>query len=76
MRGHSAINEFFKDQVAREIIFDTNSKVGVVSGDVAMEQGTYRVRNVIRGVDVEYVNYLNVWRRTKGNGTFIEVCTT
>jgi ketosteroid isomerase-like protein len=66
VRGHSAIKAFFKDQVAREIMFDTNSKVSVVSGNVAMEQGTYRVRNVIRGVDVEYGDYLNVWRKTDG----------
>lgn len=66
VRGHSAINEFFKDQVAREIMFDTDSTVSVVSGDVAMEQGTYRVRNVARGVDVEYGDYLNIWRKTNG----------
>ncbi len=40
--------------------------MSVVSGDVAMEQGTYRVRNVIQGVDVEYGDYLNVWRKTSG----------
>lgn len=66
VRGHSAINSFFKDQFAREIMFDTDSKVSVVSGDVAMEQGTYRVRNVVRGIDVEYGDYLNVWRKTNG----------
>jgi ketosteroid isomerase-like protein len=66
VRGRQAINEFFKDQVTREILFDTDSTLSVVSGDVAMEQGTYRVRNVIQGVDVEYGDYLNVWRKTNG----------
>jgi len=66
VRGRQAINEFFKDQVTREILFDTDSTLSVVSGDVAMEQGTYRVRNVIQGVDVEYGDYLNVWRKTQG----------
>ena len=66
VRGHTAISEFFKDQVSREIMFDTDSTVSVVSGNVAMEQGTYRVRNVIRGVDVEYGDYLNIWRKTNG----------
>ena len=35
-------------------------------GDLGVEQGTYRVRDVQRGVDVEYGEYLNVWRRTNG----------
>jgi ketosteroid isomerase-like protein len=64
--GRKAINEFFKQQVSREILFDTDSKISVVSGNVAMEQGTYRVRNVVQGVDVEYGDYLNVWRKTDG----------
>jgi ketosteroid isomerase-like protein len=66
VRGRNAIERFFNEQVAREISFDTDSSVSVVSGDVAYEQGTYRVRNVARGVDVEYGDYLNIWRRTNG----------
>src|SRR5690349_17525771 len=42
--GKKAINEFFKEQVSTDLMFDTDSKVTVVSGDVAMEQGTYKVR--------------------------------
>ena len=64
--GKHAINGFFKDQVSRDILFDTDTKLSVVSGNVAMEQGTYRVRNVVQGVDVEYGDYLNVWRKTDG----------
>jgi ketosteroid isomerase-like protein len=64
--GKKAINEFFRQQVSTDLLFDTDSKVTVVSGDVAMEQGTYKVRNVAQGVDVEFGDYLNVWRRTNG----------
>jgi len=66
VQGKEAIARFFKDQVQREILFDTDPTVSLVSGDVAMEQGTYRVRNVKQGVDVEYGDYLNVWRKSKG----------
>jgi ketosteroid isomerase-like protein len=66
VRGKQAIAKFFKDQVAREILFATDSTVSVVNGDLAMDQGTYRVRNVNRGVDVEYGSYLNVWRLENG----------
>lgn len=66
VRGRLAIERFFNEQVAREISFDTESLISVVSGNVAFEQGTYRVRNVVQGVDVEYGDYLNVWRKTNG----------
>lgn len=66
VRGREAIEEFFKDQVSRDILFATDSTVSVVNGDLAMDQGTYRVRNVNRGVDVEYGSYLNVWRLENG----------
>jgi hypothetical protein len=35
-----------------------------VNGDLAVEQGRYRIRNVRRGADVEEGKYLNVWRRS------------
>ena len=66
IRGKQAIEAFFKDQVARDISFDTDSTLSVVRGDLAAEQGTYRVRNVRIGENVEYGEYLNVWRRTGG----------
>jgi len=66
VRGKDAIAKFFREQVARDILFATDSTVSVVNGNLAMDQGTYRVRNVNRGVDVEYGSYLNVWRLENG----------
>jgi ketosteroid isomerase-like protein len=66
VRGKQAITAFFKEQVARDILFSTDASVSVVRGDLAMDQGTYRVRNVNRGVDVEYGEYMNVWRLQNG----------
>src|SRR5262245_7135115 len=63
IRGRKGIMEFFKDQVAREISFDTDTTFSAARGDLGVEQGTYRVRDVHRGVDVEYGEYLNVWRK-------------
>jgi ketosteroid isomerase-like protein len=67
IRGKQAIEAFFKDQVARDISFDTDSTMSIVHGDLAVEQGTYRVRNVRVGENVEYGEYLNVWRRSGGH---------
>jgi ketosteroid isomerase-like protein len=66
VRGKKAIRAFFSDQLSRDISFDTDTTVNVVSGDLALEQGTYRVRDVRRGVDVEYGEFLNVWKRVDG----------
>lgn len=66
VRGKKAIAAFYKDQVARDISFDTDSTLSIVRGDLAIEQGTYRVRNVRIGENVEYGEYLNVWRRSEG----------
>lgn len=66
VRGEKAIREFFKDQVSRDISFNTDSALSVVRGDLAVEQGTYRVRDVRRGKDVEWGDYLNVWRKSGG----------
>jgi ketosteroid isomerase-like protein len=66
VRGRKGIIEFFKDQVARDISFDTDTTFSAVRGDLGVEQGTYRIRDVQRGVDVEYGDYLNVWRRVNG----------
>jgi ketosteroid isomerase-like protein len=65
--GKKAIGEFFKQQVSTDLLFDTDSKISVVSGNVAMEQGTYKVRNVQTGVDVEFGDYMNVWRKSNGH---------
>jgi ketosteroid isomerase-like protein len=66
VRGHEAITAFFKDQVAREISFGTETSFNTTRGDIGVEQGTYRIRDVQRGLDVEYGEYLNVWRKVNG----------
>jgi ketosteroid isomerase-like protein len=66
VRGRQALTEFFKDQVARDTSFDTDTSYSAVRGDLGVEQGTYRVRDVQRGVDVEYGEYLNVWHKVNG----------
>jgi ketosteroid isomerase-like protein len=66
IRGREAIHEFFKDQIASEFAFDTDSTTQLVRSHIAIDQGTYRVRNVMAGKDVELGNYLHVWTRDEG----------
>ena len=66
VRGREGIEAFFRDQVARDILFSTDSHVSLVHGDLAIDHGSYRVRDTRRGVDVEFGDYLNVWRLRDG----------
>lgn len=63
VRGKQAIVEFCTAQIHPELSLDIVSTMSIVSGDLAVEQGTYRFRNVKIGVNVEFGEYLNVWRR-------------
>ena len=64
--GPEGIRQFLKDQMTPVVSFDTESDMSIVRGDIGVEQGHYRVRDVRRGSDVEEGKYLHVWRRERG----------
>ena len=64
VRGKQAIQEFCGGQIHPELSLDTTTTLNSVSGSLAFEQGTYKFRNVKIGADVEFGEYLNVWRRS------------
>jgi ketosteroid isomerase-like protein len=66
VRGNEAIVEFFQGQIATELALDTESTTQLVRGNIAIDQGTYSVRNVRMGRNVELGNYLHVWTRDEG----------
>jgi ketosteroid isomerase-like protein len=61
--GRQGIEQYFKDSMTPVATYDTDTDMTLVSGDLAVEQGRYRVRNIRRGLDVEEGKYLHVWRR-------------
>ena len=63
IRGREEIEAYFKDSITPKVAYDTDTEMTLVRGDLAVEQGRYRVRNVRRGSDVEDGKYLHVWRR-------------
>lgn len=67
VRGREAIHDWFRQQVATEFMFDTESKEQLLRDGIAIDQGTYRIRNVMAGKDVELGNYLHVWTRGGGD---------
>lgn len=62
----ASIEKFFKDQMGPVIAFDTTSEMSLVRGDLAIEQGQFKVRDVRRGSNVELGKYLHVWKKQRG----------
>ena len=66
IEGKAAIAAFFAANIDKYIGFGNETTWSVVRGDVGIEQGIYRVRNVRVGQDVETGKYLRIWKKTPG----------
>ena len=64
--GKANIGEFLREQMTPVASFNTEADLSLVRGDMAIEQGHYRVRNVRRGSDIEEGKYMHVWRNVGG----------
>jgi ketosteroid isomerase-like protein len=67
INGKPAITAFFESNIDKYIGLGNETTWSVVQGDVAIEQGTYNVRNVRLGVDAETGKYIRVWKRINGS---------
>jgi ketosteroid isomerase-like protein len=63
VRGRQEIEAYLDDWTTPKVTYDTDTELTLVRGDLGIEQGRYRIRNVRRGSDVEDGKYLHVWRR-------------
>ena len=63
VRGRQEIEAYLNDWTTPKVTYDTDTELTLVRGDLGVEQGRYRIRNVRRGSDVEDGKYLHVWRR-------------
>jgi ketosteroid isomerase-like protein len=66
IEGKQAIAAFFESNIDKYIGFGNETTWSVVRGDVGIEQGTYSVRNIRVGQNVETGKYLRIWKRTNG----------
>lgn len=63
VRGRQEIEAYLNDWTTPKVTYDTDTELTLVRGDLGVEQGRYRIRNIRRGSDVEDGKYLHVWRR-------------
>lgn len=61
--GRQEIEAYLNEWTTPKVTYDTDTELTLVRGDLGVEQGRYRIRNVRRGSDVEDGKYLHVWRR-------------
>jgi ketosteroid isomerase-like protein len=66
VEGTEAIVAFCHNVTSPELTYHTTRTLSLRRGDLAIEQGTYRVRNVQQGKDVEDGQYLAVWKQVDG----------
>jgi ketosteroid isomerase-like protein len=66
VRGREEIREFLGQQMTPVMLYDANSEWNIVRDDIAFEEGSYRVRDVRRGSDIETGKYMHLWKNVNG----------
>ncbi len=66
IEGKAAITSFFDSNIDKYIGLGNRTTWSVVQGNIAVEQGTYNIRNVRVGVDAERGKYIRVWKKIDG----------
>ncbi len=66
IQGKAAILNFFKSNIDKYLGFGNEATWSLVRGDMAIEQGTYIVRNVKVGENVEAGKYIRIWKKVNG----------
>jgi ketosteroid isomerase-like protein len=64
--GRDGIAEYLKNQMTPVVSFNTDTEMTMIRNDLAIEQGSFRVRDIRRGSDIEEGKYLHVWRNRGG----------
>ena len=61
IEGRDAILEHYKGAIAKELDYEVTPLTRVMVGNVGLAEGTYRVKNLVKGEYVEEGKYLTVW---------------
>lgn len=64
--GKAAILKLFQSRITPHLQYATSSTVSGDGGEYGFDQGTYVIRNVEQGRDVEFGKYINIFRKVNG----------
>ncbi|MGC4091978.1 MAG: DUF3225 domain-containing protein [Polyangiaceae bacterium] len=65
--GKPGIESFLKNQMTPVVSFNTVSTMTLVRGDIGIDQGQFKVRDVRHGADIELGKYIHIWKKIKGD---------
>jgi len=71
--GRDGIKQYLRDQMTPVVSFNTETDMTLVRGDIGVEQGHYRVRDLRRGSDIEEGKYIHIWRKDGGDWKLFRV---
>lgn len=66
VRGKAAIANFLEESVQKQLQYWISSEGSVASGNIAYDQGSYRVRNINEMRDVESGKYIILFKKING----------
>jgi uncharacterized protein (TIGR02246 family) len=66
VKGKAAMKKFMEKTLRRQLQFWINSETSTVSGDLAYDEGTYRIRDIRRNEDLDAGKYINIFKRVNG----------
>lgn len=66
VKGKAAIKQYMEKTLRPQQQFWINSESSTVSGDLAYDEGTYQVRDVRRGENLDGGKYITVFKRVNG----------
>ncbi len=66
VKGKAAIKQYMEETLRRRMQFWINSETSTISGDIAYDEGNYRIRDIRRVEDVDSGKYVNIFKRVNG----------
>lgn len=66
VKGKVAMKQFMERMLKRQLQFWINSETSTVSGDLAYDEGTYKIRDIRRNEDLDAGKYINIFKRVNG----------
>ncbi len=66
VKGKDAIKQYMERTLRRQQQFWIDSETSTVSGDLAYDEGTYRIHDIRRDVDLDAGKYVNIYKREHG----------
>jgi ketosteroid isomerase-like protein len=75
IEGREAILEHYKGSIAKELDYEVTPLTRVMVGNVGLAEGSYRVKNLVKGEYVEEGKYLTVWVYENGQWQIARMMT-